>query len=52
MDTIYKKQVGSFYTIYQTIIFGFIAYWVSVKIYALVKGFKDPDEDKVEVLDL
>ena len=52
MDTIYKKHFGSFYTIYQTIIFGFIAYWVSVKIYALVKGFKDPDEDKVEVLDL
>lgn len=52
MDTIYKKHFGTFYTIYQTIIFGFIAYWVSVRIYALVKGFKNPDDDKVEVLDL
>ena len=52
MSTIYQDNFGSFLTVYQTITFGITAYWVCIKIFALVKDFKNPDEDKVEVLDL
>lgn len=52
MSAIYSQYFGTFLTIYQTITFGIVAYWVSVKIFALVKDFKNPDNDKVEVLDL
>lgn len=52
MSSIYKKHFGSFLTIYQIATFGLIAYWVCVRIFALVKDFKDPDKDEVEVMDL
>ena len=52
MSSIYQQHFGSFLTVYQTVTFGLIAYWVCVRIFALVKDFKNPDEDKVEVLDL
>lgn len=52
MTSIYQEHFGSVLTIYQTITFGIISYWVCVNIYAMVKGFKDPNNDKVEVLDL
>lgn len=52
MSNIYTKHFGSVFTLYQTITTGFIAYWVAVRIFALVKGFKDPEDDKIEVMDL
>lgn len=52
MTEIYREYFGSFLTVYQTITFGIVAYWVSVQIYAMVKGFKDPNNDKIEVVDL
>lgn len=52
MNSIYEEYFGSFLSIYQTITFGIIAYWVCVQIYAMVKGFKNPDKDEIEVLDL
>lgn len=52
MSTIYKKKFGSFFDIYQTITFGIVAYWVCVRIFNLVKDFKNPDHDEVEVMDL
>lgn len=52
MRAIYDQHFGVFLTIYQTITFGMVAYWVSVKILFMVKGFKDPDSDRIEVLDL
>ena len=52
MSSIYKKHFGSFLSIYQIATFGLIAYWVCVRIFALVKDFKDPDKDEVEVMDL
>lgn len=51
MNTIYSK-FEPFYSIYQTITFGVISYWVCVQIYAMVKGFKDPTSDEIEVMDL
>lgn len=52
MTTIYEDYFGDFLTIYQTITFGIVAYWVCVRIFALVKDFKNPDHDEIEVLDL
>ena len=52
MNTIYQNHFGTLYTLYQTVTTGFIAYWVCVRVFALVKGFKDPENDKIEVMDL
>ena len=52
MSTIYKKHFGSFLTVYQTITFGIVAYWVCIRIFALVKDFKNPEHDEIEVMDL
>lgn len=52
MSSIYKKHFGSLLTVYQTATFGLVAYWVCVRIFALVKDFKNPDHDEVEVMDL
>ena len=52
MGEIYTQYFGSFLTIYQTITFGIVAYWVVVRIFNLVKDFKNPDHDEIEVLDL
>lgn len=52
MSNIYQTYFGEFFKLYQTITFGIVSYWVCVNIYAMVKGFKDPDSDRIEVLDL
>lgn len=52
MSTVYTNYFGSFLTIYQTITFGIISYWVCIRIFALVKDFKNPDHDEIEVMDL
>ena len=52
MGEIYSQYFGSFLSIYQMITFGIVAYWVLVRIFNLVKDFKNPDHDEIEVLDL
>lgn len=52
MSSIYSQYFGSFFNIYQIIIFGFTSYWVCIRIYNLIKDFKNPDHDEIEVLDL
>lgn len=52
MGEIYSNYFGSFLSIYQLITFGIVAYWVCVRIFNLVKDFKNPDHDEIEVLDL
>ena len=52
MSTIYSQFFGPFFTIYQTITYGIIAYWVCVRIFNQVKDFKNPEHDEIEVLDL
>lgn len=52
MSTIYTQHFGVFYTMYQGIILALISYWVCVRLFSLVKGFKDPEDDKIEVMDL
>lgn len=51
-STIYKENFNTVYTIYQVVITALVGYWVCVKIYAMVKGFKDPTNDRIEVMDL
>lgn len=52
MSTIYSANFGNLLSLYRTIVFGIVAYYICVRIYALVKGFKDPQDDRIEVLDL
>ena len=52
LSSIYEEYFGVFLDIYQTITFGIVAYWVCVRIFNLVKDFKNPDHDEIEVLDL
>lgn len=52
LNSIYEEHFGVFLDIYQTITFGIVAYWVCVRIFNLVKDFKNPEHDEIEVLDL
>lgn len=52
MYDIYQKYFGSILNIYQTITFGMVAYWVCINLFRMVKNFKNPDNDEIEVLDL
>ena len=52
MTTIYSTYFGTFFTMYQTITYGIIAYWVCVRIFNQVKDFKNPEHDEIEVVDL
>jgi hypothetical protein len=52
MSTIYQQTFGGFLTLYQTITTGVISYWVVVRIFALVKDFKNPEHDEIEVMEL
>lgn len=52
MSTIYQTHFPTFLSIYQLITTGLIGYWVLIKIFGHIRGFKDPEKDKVEVLEL
>lgn len=52
MSSNYSTYFGDFFTMYQTIVTGVISYWVIVRFLDLVKNFKDPKSDTIEVLDL
>lgn len=52
MSSIYSQYFGTFYTIYQTITFGIVAYWVCVRIFYKVQDFKNPSNSEVDVLEL
>lgn len=48
----YNQHFGSLFTVYRTVTFGLVAYYVCVQLFAMVKGFKNPEDDKVEVVEL
>ncbi len=52
MYDIYSTYFGSFLTLYQTITFGIVAYWVCINLFRMVRNFKNPDSDEVEVFEL
>ena len=52
MHAIYTEYFGLFFTLYQTITTGVIAYAVLIRIFATVKGLQDPQNDKIQVMNL
>lgn len=52
MTEIYQNNVPTIYNLWKIVSFGLIAYFIAIDIFHMVKGFKDPESDKVEVLDL
>ena len=52
MSTIYETYFGSFFSLYQLITFGVVSYWVIVRLLNMIKDFKNPNHDEIEVLDL
>lgn len=52
MSEIYQSKVPGIYNLWQIVCYGLIGYWIGTDIFKLVKGFKDPEEDKIEVVDL
>ena len=52
MAPIYSSMFGQFFTLYQSITTGFIAYYVGLAYFNKIKQLKDPDNDDIEVVDL
>lgn len=51
MSIIYN-QFPTFYSLWQLITTGLIAYWVLIKIFGHVKGMQNPTDDRIEVFNL
>lgn len=49
---IYNEHFGAFFSIYQTIILAIVAYRCIRSIYFDIHGFMDPNDDRIEVMDL
>lgn len=52
IDSLIPSAFSPLLTIYRVATDAIIGYWVMVNILALVKGFKDPEKDNIEVLEL
>ena len=52
MTEVYQHYLPSIFSLWQTVTFGILSYYIALDIFRIVKGFKNPDEDKIEVLDL
>ena len=52
MTEVYQTYIPSVFSIWQVVSFGIISYLICLDIFKIVKGFKDPNEDKIEVMDL
>ena len=52
MAPIYNEHFGAFFTLYQTIILGIVAYRCIKSIFFDIKGFTDPNDGRIEVMDL
>lgn len=52
MSTIYSQHFNSLYSVVAVVVNAFFIYRILLKIYELVHNAKQPDEDKLEVIDL
>lgn len=52
MRPIYEHFFGDFMTLYDIVVLGIVSYWIVVRIFSLVKDFKNPEHDEVEVMEL
>lgn len=51
MSTVYN-QFPTFYSLWQLITTGMIAYYILIKLFGHVKGMQNPNDDRIEVLNL
>lgn len=51
MSTVYS-QFATFYSLWQLITTGIIAYYILIKLFGHIKGLQNPDDDRIEVLQL
>ena len=49
---IFEEHFSPLLTVYQLITFGLISYFIVINIFKTVRGFKNPDSNNVEVLEL
>lgn len=53
LSTVFQRSgLAPFYTVFQTIINGIVAYWVIVRLFNMVKDFQNPADDRIEVAKL
>lgn len=52
MTPLYSSTFGQLFTLYQTITTGLVAYFIGLAYFNKIKQLKDPDNDKIEVVDL
>lgn len=52
MNSIYNDHFGVFFTLYQTIILAIISYRCLRSLFFDIKGFSNPEDDRIEVMDL
>lgn len=52
MNAIYTEHFGLFFSLYQTIILAIISYRCLRSIFFDITGFTNPDDDRIEVMDL
>lgn len=52
LSAIYREHFNGILSIYQIVLFAIVGYRICVSIFFMVKGFKDPNKDEIEVLDL
>lgn len=52
MRPIYEEFFGDFMSLYDIVVLGIVSYWIVVRIFSLVKDFKNPEHDEVEVMEL
>lgn len=52
LTPLYQQHFPDFLQLYQTITYGLISYWIIVDILRWIRSFRDPNNDRVEVVDL
>ena len=52
LTPIYQTHASGLLSLYQTVITGIVSYWICLNIFKIIKGFSDPEEDRIEVLEL
>lgn len=52
MTTVYENNMPEILNIWQIVTNGIISYYIILDLFRIVKSFKEPEEDKIEVIDL
>lgn len=52
LSAIYREHFNGILSIYQIVLFAIVGYRICISIFFMVKGFKDPNKDEIEVMDL